>query len=368
MPLSGIFTNYFNTTVQLQRRDNIRDAVGDFNSKWNSYLNSVQASIQSVGVNELTVLSQGKEYNATHRAYLPSITIPDPVNGDRLIDNADSSIYSIIGVELFQSAQDGYAGLDSFYTGLTAYWPFNLNLNDLSGNGFHLISTGTTEVKVGNKGVLIFNNVNQIAERNNADLNNLLTDECSITTWVQVNNNLQPSAIGLYGYGLDLTHIDGEGIGMVGNSGAFFGVPNSHLIYLLLPDVPLADLSQIILIDLGKVENGDWHFVRITRKSGGIKAYVDEIPKTTFIQGSTSDSYTFFDASRVTLASFGNFTLFPFFTVPFDGALGEFRVYKRVITKAEGKALYNNTNPLATQSLDGHHYRLLLEKVKDTKS
>lgn len=104
MSINGIITRFFNTTVSIQRRATSLTSTGSLSETWANIATNVNATIQPLSVSELNILSQGKEYNASHKAYLPDdvVTIK---NGDRLVDSETGKTHNIIGVQLHQAAR-----------------------------------------------------------------------------------------------------------------------------------------------------------------------------------------------------------------------------------------------------------------------
>ncbi len=105
MSITQIPSFLFDTKVDIQRRHNTPDSVGDYSETWNTILTNTPASVQNVKVTEVRVMTQGKEYYVDRKAYIPSTLPKHPKNGDRLLDKETGRLYDIVGVEKYQASR-----------------------------------------------------------------------------------------------------------------------------------------------------------------------------------------------------------------------------------------------------------------------
>ncbi len=104
MSIQGIIDRFFNTTVDVQRRTISRTSTGDVSETWANIATGVKATIQALSITELNTLNQGKEFNATQKAYMP-LDIVTIKNGDRLIDTETGRTHDVIGVQEHRAAR-----------------------------------------------------------------------------------------------------------------------------------------------------------------------------------------------------------------------------------------------------------------------
>ena len=104
MSLTSIIDRFYSTTVNVQRRTVSTTSTGDLAETWNTIASSVKAAIRPLEGKEINYLSEGKEYKATHKAYLPSdvVTIK---NGDRLVDTETNEVHDIVTTQLFKASR-----------------------------------------------------------------------------------------------------------------------------------------------------------------------------------------------------------------------------------------------------------------------
>ena len=104
MSITGIINRFFDTTVNVQRRTTSRTSTGDLSETWNTIATSVKATIQPLNILEESALNQGKEFVASHKAYMPDDAVVIK-NGDRIVDTQTSKIHEVIGVQHYQAAR-----------------------------------------------------------------------------------------------------------------------------------------------------------------------------------------------------------------------------------------------------------------------
>lgn len=108
MSIQAIIDRFFNTTVNVQRRVTSLTSTGGLSEVWSNIATSVKATIQALSVAELNTLNQGKEFLATHKAYMPDNVVIIK-NGDRIIDIETGKSHEVIGVQNHRAARSDIA-------------------------------------------------------------------------------------------------------------------------------------------------------------------------------------------------------------------------------------------------------------------
>jgi len=107
MSITAIQSNLFYTKVTVQRRTNTLTTTGDFTEVWNNIATDVPCTIQPISERERESqeLQQGKEFETTHKAYLP-IDIVVIRHNDRLLSQKDGRTYVITGVQEHRASRE----------------------------------------------------------------------------------------------------------------------------------------------------------------------------------------------------------------------------------------------------------------------
>ena len=228
------------------------------------------------------------------------------------------------------SASNSVTPTNPLTNGLVAYYPFNDNANDESGNsnnGTVNGATPSTDRNGASNSAYSFNGTsNYIVVQNSLTLQ--LTSSASFNVWVSVPSGLNYPAS-------TSPHILSKGA----TYGAFYA---DYSVQLVSPDgtegfesnsgnTNSYNLVQATSI-LGKTS---WHMITIVYQSGQVKFYTD---------GTLTDTKTTSTSSfRVS-----NFPLYigvrysaDVYTGGFTGKMDDIRIYNRVLTDQEISALYN---------------------------
>ena len=210
--------------------------------------------------------------------------------------------------------------------GLVAYYPFNGNANDESGNGLAIKNNGAILQK-DRFGVedssYYFNgtNTHMISEE---PIKNLELKEYTVSIWVRANMNEDGGIAGYYSTAGSIGN-SGYGLNIVGRrsseSSSRFGFIAGRYSAGGVWDYALAELSQ----STGLV----WKHLVGIRKNGISHIYVDAVQQS----GSTSIEPSFHSSSRLCIgADMLNYV---------QGDIDDVRIYNRALSETEVKALYN---------------------------
>ena len=204
------------------------------------------------------------------------------------------------------------AALASLTDGLVAYYPFDGNANDASGNGNHGTTHGVTLTtdRFGNaNSAYCFGYGNYISVAANTLLNNIV--DYSMSAWVKIDDWERTAA-----------SIMAKGAGYSGCYGLQIGDNGTYYISSYNPNVGAA-LSTTVPI-------GNWVHVAITRRDGFVCAYLNGA-----MIGSVTGALPAINSEALEMGRDR-----PGSTEYFYGAMDEVRLYNRALSAAEVKALY----------------------------
>jgi len=104
MSITGIPTNFFNTTVTIKRRSVSTDAIGAIVATW-ADVASVAGFIEPLKTFEKKkMMAQGTEFTAEFRLFCGVDTVIR--DGDRIVDTGDGNkTYNVVGVDKFKTAR-----------------------------------------------------------------------------------------------------------------------------------------------------------------------------------------------------------------------------------------------------------------------
>ncbi|MBR4654923.1 MAG: SUMF1/EgtB/PvdO family nonheme iron enzyme [Kiritimatiellae bacterium] len=225
----------------------------------------------------------------------------------------------------------------SLTDGLVAYYPFDGNANDASGNGYHLVVEGTLTCVVGHDG--LENGAYQLD--NNIALGTsellLVKDTFTFSCWFKT---------------FETTVLKGET-----TSGTDYNGKN----FLVYPAQPNIYLSGYVGVGLKAGSNGlniyehgggykaavlkyetaidaSWHHAVVSvSENGAPKLYLDGV----FVREGLSSSRT--KCIMLSVDSNGDYSLGKTQYGCFDGSIDDLRIYNRALSAAEVKALYDGT-------------------------
>jgi hypothetical protein len=229
---------------------------------------------------------------------------------------------------------DSIVDTSSLTSGLLAYYPFNGNTNDASGNGFNATNSSATLTtdRFGNPNKAYFFNGNGGML---ATVNSLLSvSKFTIAAWIKSNGNVAYAGVpriasiapagecnGYY----ELLYANGQWSGSVDNSKRF-------ICYL---DDPRSSYDYYLYYSKKPTDTATWHHGAITFDNGNLSFYVDgaldttirNLPAITQFSGSASLQIGYCPAG-------GNF----------NGKLDDIRIYNRALSDIEIQKLFTISN------------------------
>jgi len=232
----------------------------------------------------------------------------------------------------------GLAGLND---GLVAYYPFNGNANDESGNGHNGIIQGATLTadRFGNaNSAYNFNGVD-----NNIELENTTSYDMfsgfSLVAWVNFTNSADQSIISKHKNHLKNSY-------NIATSGHIVLNTNNRSTYIETPNT---------------YNDGNWHFIvgiyNGTANTTTTSIYVDG---ALMVAGKTE--YSIGSAENIRIGSDSSMSFF-------NGTVDDVRIYSRVISESEILELYNEgSDTCSYKDSDNDGVVDLLDKCPDTSS
>ncbi|MEN9611144.1 MAG: hypothetical protein RLZZ628_1958, partial [Bacteroidota bacterium] len=206
--------------------------------------------------------------------------------------------------------------------GLVAYYPFNGNANDESGNGNHGTVNGATlttdRFGNANKAYSFDGNTNDIL------LNLQLGNQSAITisSWVKTNNS-----------GNEIQAI----LSSSNSAGFHFQLSDNTVFNIVAYTGNQTGSFGITLPILPRLPNNTWRFLTVVYASGGSKIY-----ENGNLIASSSETYNYITTSPLKIGSGWVGSRF------FNGTIDDILIYNRALSHAEVTQLYNTEAPPVT--------------------
>ena len=200
-------------------------------------------------------------------------------------------------------------GQNNLQNGLVAYFPLNNDVNDYSSLNINGTNYNAVPSQSGNRYYYDFNGINAYIYAGNDDRN--ITDEITVTAWVNTTSNNLQWIVGHYDYTVD------RGFQVVMENGhvQLRGRDGSNTFY--------------ILSDPDTINDGNWHFIVGLYDHNRWTLIVDCQIKNYLTTNSYNPSYFVnsqaFSISKYPQLNYGN----PLY---FTGGIDEIRVYNRILS------------------------------------
>jgi hypothetical protein len=242
-----------------------------------------------------------------------------------------------LGAMVLSAALSGNV-LADLNDGLVAYYPFNGNAQDESGNGNDGTVHGATltEDRFGNKGsAYSFDGVDDYIEKKNpSNVLNIGSQNWTISVWIKTNN-LSQMIISRYECGWDCSpDVGAEALYNLGisNANAYFSVRSDNMYGM--KETP-------IVRDNNNINDGTWHYITgiLDRDVLLLKLFIDGKEKNTVSIGkldSITDGGSPFEIGRI-FRQQGSSTEY------FKGDIDDIRIYNRALSESEIQQLYATT-------------------------
>jgi hypothetical protein len=210
--------------------------------------------------------------------------------------------------------------------GLVAYYPFNGNTNDESGNGHNGILNGTGATLTNDR----FGNANKAYSFNgtgsyihaNLGTTNLFDNDFSITAWVKFNNftNQYPMIV-------FFVNADAQG-----NAAVIHGLGSGYAL------IKRVYTSVGLLYSSSALNENEWYLITIVKSGVQRKMYINSS-----VSASASSSPNFSMNGMFTIGSDNTGRR----EVSIDGSIDEIRIYNRAISESEIQQLYQGQGACA---------------------
>lgn len=105
MSLYGIPDNYFDRTVNVERRTVTLNDIGDPEEAWGVIFSGVQATLQNLNFKEYKELNQGAEWEIENKAYLKWSDNLEIERNDRIVDSLENKTLYVVGVERYKASR-----------------------------------------------------------------------------------------------------------------------------------------------------------------------------------------------------------------------------------------------------------------------
>ena len=252
--------------------------------------------------------------------------------------------FIILALTLLTFSTQSMAGLDD---GLAAYYPFNGNANDESGNGNHGTAIGPTLTtdRFGNvESAYSFDGWDDFIALGS----NLLLDTLSISIWVRTSSTKYGpgNSLGVIRY-----RLGGFGISMNGTfrpeGGAIEDVGKA-MFYLESEGQPFNYQTAT-----NTYNDDNWHHLALTYDGLTFVVYIDGEPL--FNESGAAYSPVYYGIGELAVGRDGGGL-----NDYFQGSIDDLRIYNRTLLESEVKALYNES-PLTGAALPSILLLLLLD-------
>lgn len=238
---------------------------------------------------------------------------------------------------VFSQPMDSLPPIENLRDGLIAYYPFNGNAGDSSGNDNHgtVISASLTTDRFGNANkAYSFDGTSSYINIGNKTIIKRYNSDYTISAWVYMNSFSSTSLSDILSNRVGAS--DGFPIG-IGSSVAILGSLGSDL--GKFASLVKGGASTSIVTNTSALSTGQWYLVTVTFKYNGnntneVKIYLDGVLNKSGIHDDVPDPLSF-----PTYIGFNPGTNAPQ-AYHFDGKMDEVRMYGRILSESEVAQLY----------------------------
>ena len=227
---------------------------------------------------------------------------------------------------------------------MIAYWKFENDTNDLSGNQYNGISTDVTFIKGINGNCGKFNGTTSTISM--GDVLNIGLNDRTYSFWFKLIN----------------MGADNQWMFSKADNGATakrhcIGINTNNKIYVFLSSDP--NTTQFNFTGTTNVNDNNWHYLTVIfNRRSNLSVYLDGQLEGTPLDISSEKNIDITLARPFRIGSYNNISDTPILF--FNGLIDEFRVYNRVLTQEEVNILYNLYKPTNQQKMilskDGRVY------------
>lgn len=238
-------------------------------------------------------------------------------------------------------------GFPSVTDGLVAWWPFNGNVDDNSGNGHHLTGDSPTWDSDRNgreSSAAIFSGSLTLRQTTELNVSNSMTFACwvkpsttlNIPSWLGINLGVGNFGIDNRGFPIIILPVTGDS----SKAGIGFSVALDRCNVLARASY---NNDPCVIMDCKCDLSGGWHHVVITiNDNGNPLLYVDGIMKTVK-STSVKGTYYLSKESSVGGGVFASSEELGYGKTIYKGELDDLCIYNRSLSESEVKSLYNSS-------------------------
>ena len=215
---------------------------------------------------------------------------------------------------------------------LVAYWPFDNDLGDKSGNGNNGTNYRATFASGKINQALSFNGTDNYASIANNDIFDFGSGEFSVESWIKTTSTLRQWVVTRYEY-------YGPGWGL--------GIQNGHALgYIRTAE---SGTGKKEIEGTVNVSDGDWHHIVMVRTGDKIKLYTDgAFEREGTLVGNVNNN----EPIEVGRISFGGGSQY------MSGLIDEVKIYNRALDATEVSEHYNDVGPSGTVPSDKSYARI----------
>ena len=225
-------------------------------------------------------------------------------------------------------------------SGLVAYYPFNGNANDQSGNGHHGTVNGATltaDRQSSSDQAYSFDGTNDYIEVPDNDQLDGMTSGLSLAAWLKTSSTQSQFVIskaGIVRTGSITDDVYHLGFKLCCSSS--FSSQVDGAIQGIVVDKRQLDFASMYIAGSSKVvTDGNWHHVAFIWDKPNFKIYVDgqEVSNLVYYDNKSTNSESLNSSVTTTLRIGGGMDLF-------SGSIDEVRIYNRALNASEVSQLY----------------------------
>lgn len=243
------------------------------------------------------------------------------------------AFFSILALTLLTFSTQSMADLDD---GLAAYYPFNGNANDESGNGNHgtVIGPTLTADRFGNvESAYSFDGLDDFIALGS----NLLLDTPSISLWVRTSSEKYgpENSLGVIRY-----RLNGFGISMNGPFNPAGGVAEDvgKVRFQLVSGDLQTETAFEYQTETNTYNDDNWHHMVLTYDGLAFVVYIDGDP--VFNVSGAAYSPVFYGTGELAIGRDGGHS-----SDYFQGIIDDVRIYNRALSANEVESLYDGYSP-----------------------
>jgi len=258
--------------------------------------------------------------------------------GDKINDSSGTiALYNPNDIEVdsysYQAPEYNINNTPGWTNNLVAYWPFDGDVDDKSGNGNDGTNNGATFTNFGKiNQALSFDGVNDYVSITDDDIFDFGSGEFSVESWIKTTSVLRQWAVTRYKY-------YGPGWGLGTQSGYTLG-------YIRTAE---SGTNKREIGGIVSVSDNNWHHIVMVRTGDKIKLYTDGVFE---IEGTLAGDVNDDEPIEVGRISFEGGSQY------MSGLIDEVKIYNRALNATEISEHYNDVDSLGAVPVDKSYARI----------